>query len=199
VIIGHSQLVRDFKELIKRNRLSHSYVFFGEPEVGKFYFAKHFAAFLETGKFELTKKPLQDSLLLKDAKGIDAMRELKSFLWQKPIISLYKLVVINDASSLTPQAQNAILKITEEPPESAVLILIVNQLENLIPPLRSRLQKIYFGRLTNDEMKGVAKVIPLIRANKGYNLDSEKMIAAAYGSQSSIYILVSSVNLFNVA
>src|SRR3989344_8621554 len=149
---GHQDLLKDFKNLIKNNRLAHGYVFFGEPEVGKFYFAKHLADFLENGGWEISKRPLQDALILENASGIEEMRQLKSFLWQKPVISSKRLVIINDAENLTPQAQNAILKITEEPPEHAVLVLIANHLDNLLPPLLSRIQKIYFGRLSESEM-----------------------------------------------
>lgn len=155
MIIGHSQLTKDFKQLVKNNRLSHAYIFFGEPEIGKFYFAKHLAYLLETGEFELSGRPLQDALILEDAEGIDAMRELKNFLWQKPNVSSRRIAIVNNAENLTPQAQNAILKIAEEPPENAMVILVVNQLDNILPPLLSRLQKIYFGRLSDEEMKGV--------------------------------------------
>ena len=165
MFIGHQYLVKDFKELVKRGGLAHGYIFFGEPEVGKFYFAKHLANFLsaeggssfggENKDFSLSARPLQDALILENASGIGAMREIKSFLWQKPVVSLKKIVVINNAENLTPEAQNAILKITEEPPEYSVLILIANQLDNLLPPLLSRLQKIYFGRLSDSEMEKV--------------------------------------------
>ena len=60
--------------------------------------------------------------------------------------------MINNAENLTPEAQNAILKSTGEPPESAILILIASRLDNLLPPLLSRLQKIYFGRLSDSEI-----------------------------------------------
>lgn len=155
MIIGHKDLVRDFKQLAKNNRLSHAYIFFGELEIGKFYFAKHLAYLLETGEFEIIDRPLQDALILENAGGIDAMRELKNFLWQKPNLSSKRIAVINNAENLTPQAQNAILKIAEEPPENAIVILIVNQLDNILPPLLSRLQKIYFGRLSDSEMEAV--------------------------------------------
>lgn len=158
MIIGHQDLVRDFKQLAKKDRLAHGYIFFGEPEVGKFYFAKHLGYLLERGEFEMDGRPLQDALILDDATGIDAMRELKNFLWQKPNISKKRIVIINNSENLTDEAQNAILKITEEPPESALLILIVNQLDNLLPPLLSRLQKIYFGRLSDEEMSALLKV-----------------------------------------
>ncbi len=174
MVIGHSQLVKDFKNLVKNGRLAHGYIFFGEPEIGKFFFAKHLAYFLESGEFELSERPLQDALVLDDASGIDAMRDLKNFLWQKPNLSSKRLVVINNSENLTPQAQNAILKITEEPPESAVIILIVNQLENLLPPLLSRMQKIYFGRLSDEEMRKlmglmspISPIGPIINAALG--------------------------------
>ncbi len=157
MVIGHSDLIKDFKQLIKSDRLSHGYIFSGEPEIGKYFFAKHLAYLLETGEFEISDRPLQDALVLDDATGIDAMRDLKNFLWQKPNVSKKRIVIINNSENLTPEAQNAILKITEEPPESAILILIVNQLDNLLPPLLSRLQKIYFGRLSDEEMKDFVK------------------------------------------
>jgi len=156
MFIGHEHLARDFKNLAKAGRLAHGYIFFGEPEVGKFYFAKHLANLLENGEFEIIPRPLQDALVLENAEGIGQMRELKNFLWQKPAISLKRLVIVNNAGSLTSQAQNAILKIAEEPPASATIILVANQLENLLPALLSRMQKVYFGRLSGSEMLKVA-------------------------------------------
>ncbi len=152
MIAGHQQLAADFRKLAESGNLSHAYIFSGEPEVGKFLFAKHLAYLLETGKFEISDRPLQDALVLENASGIDAMRDLKSFLWQKPNISAKRTAVINNADNLTDEAQNAILKITEEPPEKVLLILVVSQPDNLLPPLLSRLQKIHFGRLSDGEM-----------------------------------------------
>lgn len=152
MLIGYSQLVKDFKNLVAAGRLAHGYIFFGEPEVGKFYFAKHLANFLESGEFSIAERPFSDAFILENPSGIAEVRQIKNFLWQKPVVSPKRFVAINNAENLTPQAQNAILKITEEPPESAVVILIVNQLENLLPALVSRMQKIYFGRLNDEEM-----------------------------------------------
>lgn len=191
MIIGHKDLVRDFKQLVKSNRLSHGYIFFGEPEIGKFFFAKHLAYLLETGDFEITERPLQDSLILESSEGIDAMRELKNFLWQKPNVSGKRLAVINNAENLTPQAQNAILKIAEEPPENAMIILIVNQPDNILPPLLSRLQKIYFGRLSDEEMKGVTDEKGILalsfgrpgKASRLEESDENTKTAESYASQ----------------
>ncbi len=182
MIIGHRQLVKDFKNLAQREKLSHAYLFFGEPEVGKFYFAKHFAYFLESGEFEIVPRPLQDALVLDNAQGIEEMRELKNFLWQKPAISKKRLVIINNAEYLTPQAQNAILKITEEPPAHAILILIAHQPDNIIPPLLSRLQKIYFGRLTNKEIENFLQTVKLpAEASSGTPHRNDNIVSGACG------------------
>ena len=153
MVVGHSHLIQDFQKLAQQRRLAQGYIFFGEPEVGKFYLTQHLVSFLECGIFELPSRPLQDALLLLDATGIDAMRQIKNFLWQKPAISSKRVVAVDDADRLTPEAQNAILKINEEPPPHTMIILVVRHLENLIAPLLSRMQKIYFGRLRDTEMR----------------------------------------------
>ncbi len=153
MVIGHQDLQQRFQKLITSGRLGQSYLFFGEPQVGKFHFAAHCANFLETGAFEIGIRPLQDSMLIRNASGIDMIRELKTFLWQRPAIALRRTAIIDQAGSLTTEAQNALLKIVEEPPEHACVILIAEQPESLIPPLASRVQKIYFGRVSDTEMK----------------------------------------------
>lgn len=164
MVFGHSQLVNDFKNLAKAGRLGHGYVFFGEPEVGKFYFAKHLANFLENGEFEISSRPLHDLMIIDstedlktNAIGIESARLIKNFIYKRPAVSSKRTLIIDKAENLTDEAQAAILKITEEPPDSATIILVVNQLENLLPTLLSRMQKIYFGRLSDSEMEEVTR------------------------------------------
>ena len=72
---------KDFKELARRGKLAHGYIFFGEPEVGKFYFAKHLANFLETGEFSISSRPLQDLMVIDSTKNLktDAIGILPAF------------------------------------------------------------------------------------------------------------------------
>lgn len=148
---GHKDLIERFSNLHKKGNLFHSYVFFGEPQVGKFSFALALANFLETGNFDITEKLLSETLTIKQ-NGIDSVKEIKNFLWQKPHNSSKRIVIIDNADSLTAEAQNAILKITEEPPEHALIILIANNTDNLLPPILSRLHKIYFSRVAEKEI-----------------------------------------------
>lgn len=161
IMIGHQDLIKDFTTLTKHDGLAHGYLFFGEPKIGKFLFAKNLAYLLEQGVFEITERPLQDTMIVPAGGGIDLMREARQFVWQRPNISPRRVVIVNDADDLTVEAQNAILKIAEEPPEHALILLIARNPETILPPLRSRLQKIYFAPLPSAEMEktGVSQAI----------------------------------------
>lgn len=149
--MGHDDLVRIFKRLVREDGLSHGYIFFGEPQVGKFTFAKSLANYLETGEFELPSQYLNETLEIHSQEGsgigIDTVREIKYFLSQKPVHSERRAVLIDNAETLTSQAESALLKISEEPPPSALILLIVSNPEVLLPTLQSRFVKIYFGRV----------------------------------------------------
>lgn len=140
-----------FKKLVAEDKLSHAYLFFGGNEAdraAKFEFAKALVNFLENKVFELPVKPLLELMeIVKDEDGgvgIESAREMKRFLYQKPIACQYRVAVIRDAESMTPQAQNAILKVVEEPPESGLIIFIARNEDSFLPTIASRLQKIYF-------------------------------------------------------
>ena len=143
-------LEENFKKLAENKNLSHAYLFFGEEEnEEKFFFAQSLANFLENGVFEPPKILLRETLIVspdeKNSVGIDAVREIKRFLWQKPVVSFCRAAIVKNADVLTPEAQHAVLKIVEEPPENSLLVFIVKNQENLLPTLVSRFQKIYFS------------------------------------------------------
>ena len=56
----------------------------------------------------------------------------------RPYSSKYKIYIIADADMMTVQAQNALLKTIEEPPEYAVIMLLTENAEVLLPTIRSR-------------------------------------------------------------
>ena len=56
----------------------------------------------------------------------------------KPYSSKYKIYIIADADLMTVQAQNALLKTLEEPPQYAVIMLLTENAEVLLPTIRSR-------------------------------------------------------------
>jgi DNA polymerase III delta' subunit len=84
---------------------------------------------------------------------IDQVRGLAQAL----SLSLYyrgglRVVIIDDAHALTIEAQNALLKLIEEPPPHTLFILVTDQIEALVATVRSRCVPVYFPRLTIDEV-----------------------------------------------
>jgi DNA polymerase III subunit delta' len=157
-IIGHENIIKDFKRLASGGMLSHAYLFFGPKYIGKHLFAESLANFLENKKFEPAYgSVLTESLNINPASngsiGIDQIRLLQNFLSQMPNRSSYRTVIVRDAESLTAEAQNALLKIAEEPLKSSLIILVTSDEESLSRTLSSRLQKIYFGLVPSNLVK----------------------------------------------
>src|SRR2546428_751035 len=71
---------------------------------------------------------------------IEQVRELTRWLALQPLMAARKVGVLDDAHCLSEQAQNALLKTLEEPPGSAVLVLVASSAALLLPTVRSRCQ-----------------------------------------------------------
>lgn len=160
MLFGHEEKIRSFRKLIKENRLSQAYLFYGDRGIGKSSFAVLLAHALEFGEFEVSGGTLLDANLVsrnleENSLGIDKVLEIKKFLWQKPLRSPYRLAIVNDAEDLTDEAQGALLKIVEEPPAHALVIFIAHDPQVFLPPLLSRLAKVYFPRLKKEEVKKI--------------------------------------------
>lgn len=69
---------------------------------------------------------------------VDAVRDIPAFVYQKSYEGGYKAVLIPDAEQMTEQAQNALLKVLEEPPRDTVFVLGARNAKNLLPTILSR-------------------------------------------------------------
>ncbi|MCL5733677.1 MAG: hypothetical protein M1334_03400 [Patescibacteria group bacterium] len=153
-MIGHEKLKTLFKKLSAENKIQNS-IFFGEEKIGKNIFALSLANYLEKGLLEEPGSVLSDLILIGgdgQSLGVDVVRQIKEFLSEKPFFSPYRLALINDAQLLTTEAQNALLKISEESAASSRIILVTRDFELLLPTLSSRFQKFYFNNLSKKEM-----------------------------------------------
>ena len=68
----------------------------------------------------------------------------------KPAMGIGKVFVIEQADLMSAGAQNALLKTLEEPAGRAMVILLTDQLNSLLPTIRSRCQVVGFGALDDD-------------------------------------------------
>ena len=154
-IIGHDDIIRHLKNAIETGKVSHSYIFTGEPGSGKKLLAGTFAAALqcESGESEpcmtcdsckkVIGKNHPDIITVTHEKpgsiSIDEVRDqVVRDVDIKPYCSPYKIYIMNEAEKMTPQAQNAILKTLEEPPEYAVIMLLTSNVNGLLPTILSR-------------------------------------------------------------
>lgn len=141
------ELEKDFKRLVKNDTLGHAYLLHGPDVPGQFAFAKALANFLETKEWSNpTNRPLLDAKFVDGTAqdlGVDVAREFSEFLYRQPVASPRRTLIVGSAAELTTQAQNALLKIVEEPPAHALIVLTVRDSNSLLPPLRSRLQAFY--------------------------------------------------------
>ncbi len=92
------------------------------------------------------RKSNPDFLLITSDKslGIDPCRYLIHFMTRKSASGVFKAVIIRESELLTPEAENSLLKILEEPPENCLIILITSSLHALLPTIRSRAQILRF-------------------------------------------------------
>ena len=99
--------------------------------------------------FELTEKFLgrkttnnPDFLFIeeKDSIKIEQIREIQKELNLKPTSSIAKVVLLSEAEKITLPAQHSLLKILEEPPGNAVIILVTQNKKMLLPTIISRCQ-----------------------------------------------------------
>lgn len=154
-IIGHDEIIRHLKNAIETGKVSHSYIFTGEPGSGKKLLASTFAMTLQCEsketeacqKCDSCKKALgknhPDIIMVNHEKpgtiSIDEIRDqVIHDVSVKPYCSPYKVYIIPDSNMLTVQAQNALLKTIEEPPEYAVVMLLTSNIDSLLPTIRSR-------------------------------------------------------------
>lgn len=166
-----SELKKLFSDLVKEDRLSHGYIFFGHgSSEEKLEAAKNLANFLEAGKWEKPARVLNDAVFCnaRSDGGIDLIRLASEFLWQKPAVSSRRLLVIDEAHALTLPAQNAILKIAEEPPAGALLVLLLKDPGALLPAVQSRFQRIFLAgqdiiESTVKEVGAFLKTVPAKR------------------------------------
>lgn len=86
--------------------------------------------------------------------GVDDIRAMREDITLSATESDRKIYIIEDAHTLTPQAQNALLKYLEEPPTACMILLLTNGLGNLLVTIKSRAQIFSMERFPPDALAG---------------------------------------------
>lgn len=203
-IIGNNSTKNLLNNLIKTNNLVHSYMFIGNDGIGKVLFATDFAKMIlcqDTDKacdncsscikFASTNHP--DFMIIdsEDDKSIkiNQIRLLQEKISEKPIISDKKVYIINNSDLMTVEAQNCLLKTLEEPPEYAVIILVLSNENKLLSTIKSRCTKIVFQKLTDKELMQYAN-------DNGLKINNS-LLSICDGSISKLLNLQSNLDAYN--
>lgn len=156
-VVGHKNIIQYIGNAVTSGAVSHAYILNGERGSGKKLLANLFAMSLQCqnrdedgdacGKCQSCKQAVSgnqpDIIRVTHEKpttiSVDDIREqVNNDIQIKPYSSPYKIYIIAEADMMSVQAQNALLKTIEEPPEYAVIILLTENAETLLPTIRSR-------------------------------------------------------------
>ena len=142
-IIGQDFAKKYLTNSIKNNKINHAYMFEGIDGIGKKKLSQ------ELAKILLDSRNVDNSPdyinIYPDGNSIKIaqIRKLQTDIIIKPHKE-YKIYIINQAEKMTVEAQNALLKTLEEPPEYAIIILITSNKEALLDTIKSRCEIIKF-------------------------------------------------------
>lgn len=168
-IIGHEQVIHHLQNAIRQKKFSHAYLLCGEAGSGKRLMAEAFAktVLCEEGGIEACGKcksckqiesgnhpDFKAVVREKATLGVKEIREqVTADVQIKPYSSEYKIYFIDEAEKMTEEAQNALLKTIEEPPEYAVFLLSVTRQELLLQTVLSRCVLLPFYPVATTKIK----------------------------------------------
>lgn len=143
MIIGHKKQQEFFKKIIETDDIPHALLFTGSEKLGKKKIA--FELISSIFKENISQHP-DFSLIVPEGRQIQ-INQIRDINWRlslKPVKAPLLSVVIDQAHSMTRQAQNCFLKTLEEPKNKSLLILITEHPKFLLPTIISRCQTIKF-------------------------------------------------------
>lgn len=146
----YKQITDYLNKCIENDCLSHAYIFYGPDEN-----FKNKAAFWFANKILTCRQAWHPDLFSIKSEfnkeiSINLVRQLKNFLTLRPYSSEHKIVIIETAEKLNTYAQNALLKIFEEAPNHAIIILCVKTLDSISDTIVSRAVKLPFWRAQSE-------------------------------------------------
>ncbi|MEA2064991.1 MAG: hypothetical protein U9O66_01685 [Patescibacteria group bacterium] len=184
-IIGHKNILNFLWQSIAADRIAHCYVFAGLKSVGKKTVAKYFIQSVICEKGDQTpcnvcancrnfiKNIYPDFYqidLLEGKKNIsiEQIRNVISEFEQSSLAGGYKIMLINNAHSLSLSAANSLLKILEEPSGKPLIILTTEYLSKLPVTIKSRSQIINFNLVSEENI-----LVSLLKSGADKNLAGE--------------------------
>jgi len=169
-VIGHEWAVELLAQRIANQRLAHSTLFTGPPDIGKTTMALALAQALNCTDAnppcgicracQLTERRAHPDLQIVEANPgerlkIETIRDLQRSLALAPFEARYRIAIIRNLEQATGNAADALLKILEEPPPTVRLLLTAAEAEAIPPTIVSRCQVVALRPLPVNEIEQV--------------------------------------------
>ncbi len=169
-IIGHERIVEVFRRSVRSGKISHSFILEGIPGCGRRMTALALiqAIFCQAADGDACGvcpscrkvasgnhadihfvEPLPDKRDI----SIDQLREIQRELSLRPYEAPRKACIMEPAERMSVNAANSLLKTLEEPPGNAIIILLSENADMLLPTIRSRCQLVRFAPLSLENIQ----------------------------------------------
>lgn len=164
-IIGHDRQKRFLKFFLEHQNIPQAFLFCGQEGIGKKRIALEFARhlFCQTGDgcgicrpcVKLDRGSHPDLILIENegSIGIDDSRMISKEITEQPFESKKRVIIIDNAETMTTQAANALLKTIEEPPPNNHFFIITSSERDIPMTIRSRCARVPFSVLSTVQLE----------------------------------------------
>lgn len=156
-LVLHQTTKLELEQFIRRP--THAVMIAGSEGMGKMSIALQLATdLLQLSSTAALERHPHFRMVIPDGQiiSIDAVRDLLNFTKLKIAGNdkeIQRVIVIDEAQSMTSEAQNALLKLLEEPPEGTLFLLCVSNTQSLLPTIRSRTQQLVIKRPKREDLE----------------------------------------------
>ena len=174
IILGHKNIRDGIDRREHNNSFSHANLIVGCDGIGKSVLAKYIADKIIKPRDGAESVDIVRYSPKSSSFGVDDVRNIIEEVNKKPYEGNKKVLILYKCDKMTIQAQNALLKTIEEPPEGVYLILLSDSLETILDTIQSRCQVYKLTPLSRDE------ILEYIDLKYPEISDQDKQAAIAY-------------------